>query len=488
MAHSNITKNYIFNLSYQILAILVPVITAPYTSRVLGAEGIGTYSFTYSIVTYFTLAAALGTITYAQREIAYVQQNSKAFTKIFWEIVILRMAASLICSLLYLIFIRNTGNFTVGFIQGLYLIGTATDISWFFQGIEEFSKIIFRNMLIKLINIAFIFLCVKGQDDLLLYLFGMAFLPILGNILLWFHLPKYLVIINPKCIHPLRHLKHTIQLFIPTVAIQIYTVLDKTMIGIFTSSNEQNGYYEQSISLVRVSLTLITSLGTVMIPRISNTFASGNLVMLKTYMKQTYQFVWFLSFPLFGGLLMTASTFVPWFFGEGFGSVTILIQIFSFLMIAVGLNDVTGMQYLIPVKKHNIFTITVLIGAVTNLGLNLLLIPLYAAKGAAIASIIAESVITITQFIYVIYIEKTFTWHDILGKSWKYAFSCVVMMAGLAIIKRYLPNTISATFILILSGIVIYLGILLGIKDEFLKSLFYKMSNMIKSRFRINNH
>lgn len=482
MVKKDITTNYIYNLSYQILSLLIPVFTTPYISRVLGADGIGTYSYTYSIVTYFTLVAALGTTTYAQREIAYCQQEPQKYTTIFWEIIFLRGILSLICGILYLFLIWNTEDFLIGLVQGIYLIGTATDVSWFFQGMEEFSKTVMRNFFIKIINLIFIFLCVKTKNDLYLYVFGMTFLPVIGNISLWLYLPYFLVKKTLFHIHPFRHLKYTMQLFIPTVAIQIYTVLDKTMLGIFTESRAQNGYYEQSDKLVRLLLTLVTSLGTVMGPRVSSTFACGDYNTLKTYMRKTYQFVWFISIPLCLGLIVISSIFVPWFFGNGYENVTILLQIFSFLLIAVGLNNITGIQYLIPIKKQDIFTITVIIGAVINFFLNLYLIPRYMANGAAIASVIAETAITISQFIYVIYIKKDFTWKDILGKSYKYLFAGSVMAGVVEILKFYVQNSFFNMCILAIIGIMIYLILLLVLKDDFLFDLLRHIIEQNKKR------
>lgn len=478
----SISKNYMFNLIYQVLNIIIPLVTMPYVSRVLGAEGIGVYSYTYSIITYFTLFAALGTVTYAQREIAYIQNDKEKYTKAFWEIFILRAVACIIASLGYIIVILNSKNVVITLVQGLYLLGIFSDISWFFQGLEEFAKIVIRNIIMKILNLVFIFVFVKNENDLVLYILGMALFPVIANFTLWMYLPKYLTKVCFRILRPFRHLKETMQLFIPTMAIQIYTIMDKTMIGLFTSDNSQNGYYEQAIGMVRLCLLIITSLGTVMAPRIANTFAQGEHEKIREYMQNTYKFVWLLGMPMLLGLIAIADLFVPWFFGPGYDEVIVLIQICSGLIIATGLNDVTGIQYLVPTKKQNVFTVTVCIGAATNFCFNIVFIPILYAKGAAIASVLAESVIAIAQFIYIIYIQKKYCWKDIFGKCWKNVLSAFIMFVSICGIKYYMKPNIVCTMLSILFGGIVYLVLLRLMKDEMLLMFIYKVIEILKAR------
>ena len=466
--NKSITKNYIFNLCYQVLIIIIPLITTPYISRVLGANGIGVYSYTYSIVTYFCMFAALGTITYAQREIAYCRDSIKNTTIQFWNILIVRVIASLLAVSIYIIVLFNSKNKIIMLIQGLYLLGVATDVSWFFQGLEEFGKVVFRNMVIKILNVCFIFVFVKDTNDLWLYVLSMSLFPVIGNATLWLYLPKYLCKVRINEICPLKNLHEIMQLFVPTIAIQIYTVMDKTMIGIFTNDNTQNGYYENAIGMVRLCLLLITSFGTVMVPRIAYVFSNNQWELLLKYMRRTYRFVWLLSIPIFIGLCLVAELFVPWFYGDGYTEVIYLIQICSGLIIATGLNDVTGIQYLVPTKRQNIFSTTVFIGAAVNFILNLILIPRFYARGAAIASVIAESVIAIAQFIYIIYIEKTFKWKDIFNNMIKYVISGCVMALILILIKDWCKPDIVGTIIYVTCGVLSYFLVLILLRDSFI--------------------
>lgn len=370
MGKKSIKKNYIYNLTYQILLLLTPLITTPYLSRVLGADGVGTVSFAESVVSYFTLVAALGVTTFGQREISYFQDDKKKRSHIFWETKSLQVITSIAVLVVYLAFAIFQKNLALYLILSFNIIAILVDVVWLFQGMEEFGKIVLRNILFKFLSIAYIFLVVKTKSDMTKYAFGLAFFMFLSNASLWFHVSKYVSKPIWKEIKPFRNFRVVLSLFIPTIAVQVYTVLDKTMIGLITNSSFENGYYEQAIKITKIVLTVVTSLGTVMIPRIGYHYGRGEAEQVNFYMYRGYRFVWFLGIPLCFGLLGTASNFVPWFFGEGFEKVVPLLSILAFLILAIGINNVTGMQYLIPTKRQNMFTMTVLIGAGVNFVLN----------------------------------------------------------------------------------------------------------------------
>ncbi len=228
----SITKNYIYNLIYQILVLVLPLITAPYISRVLGAENIGIFSYTTSITTYFILFGSLGIAMYGQREIAYLQENKDKCSKTFWEIVIVRFITMLISmAIFYITFVKGNQYSIYYAILLLELLANCLDISWFFQGLEEFKKTVLRNIVVKIISIICIFTFVKTANNLSTYIWIYVLSILIGNVLLWAYLPKYLKQVHIKELHILNHVKPTIGLFIPQIAIQIYTVLDKVMIG-----------------------------------------------------------------------------------------------------------------------------------------------------------------------------------------------------------------------------------------------------------------
>lgn len=465
MARKSIKRNYIYNLSYQILSIIAPFITTPYLSRVLGADGIGTVSFAESIVSYFVLIATLGLTSFGQREISYVQDSPVKRTTVFWETKLLECFTSFIVILVYIPFSMRLSNRVLYLILGMNLLSVVASVTWFFQGMEEFRLIVLRNTVIRVLNIVYIFTFVKTKQDIYYYVFGSAFFTLLSGVSLWFYLPRYLVKVDWKSLRPFRHFAAVLSLFIPTVAIQIYTVLDKTMIGLITKNAFENGYYAQAITISKMTLVLVTALGTVMIPRIGFHYAKNELETVRALMYRGYRFVWFLGIPLCFGLISIAPVFVPWFYGPGFEKVTPLLSILSFLILAIGINNVTGMQYLIPTKRQNLFSLTVIIGAVVNFGLNLILIYWFSSMGAAVASVIAETVIALVQLYFV---RDELSAKVVFTSCSHYFLAGLLMLSILKLIGGKLAASIWNTLFMIAIGAAVYFLALFCMKDQFL--------------------
>lgn len=480
MKQKSLKKNYIYNVCYQILILLIPFITTPYLSRVLGVEGVGLNSYANAMISYFTLFACLGTGTYGQRTISYVQDDKEKRSRAFFEIFLFRVTMVIITLVFYGIYLINVkDNFIIYLILGLNLVNVIFDITWFFQGLEEFQKTVMRNAVMKLLNVVFIFVFIKDADDLIIYILGTVLLSFIGSLSLWGYLPKY--ICKVKNIKPFRDVKGIIKLFIPTIAVQVYTILDKSMLGSFTNNYLENGYYEQAEKIYRICLTLVTSLGTVMIPRIGKTFKEGNIKKVNEYMYGSYSFIWLLSIPIMFGLIAISDIFVPIFFGDGYEKISIILPILSVLVVIIGLSNVNGLQYFVPLGKENIYTLTVVMGALVNFILNLILIPRFYSIGACIASVIAEFCVTTVGFVY-IYISKQLSLRQILKSSVKYFISGIVMFAVVLFIKYFISDGIYDLVLLIFSGCIIYVGMLFLLKDKFFLKLFNQGIEIIRKR------
>lgn len=479
MKKKSIKKNYIYNLTYQILLLLTPLITTPYLSRVLEADGVGTVSFAESIVSYFTLFATLGITTFGQREISYVQDNKAKRTQVFWETKLLQVITSTCVLAVYVVFAFLQGNRALYLILSFNILAVLVDVVWLLQGMEEFGRIVFRNIVFKILSIAYIFVAVKTKEDVIKYVFGIAFFLFLSNASLWPYVSKYVGKPNWNEVKPFRNISVVISLFIPTIAVQIYTVLDKTMIGLITQSSFENGYYEQAIKISKIVMTVVTSLGTVMIPRIGYHFGRGETEKVNSFMYRGYRFVWFLGIPLCFGLLGTASNFVPWFFGDGYEKVVSLLGILAFLILAIGINNVTGMQYLIPTKRQNLFTMTVLIGAGVNFVLNMVLIHFFQSIGAAIASVAAETTIALVQLWLV---RKEFSVKKVFLSCWHYLVAGGAMLVGLKILGRQLSPSVLHTVLMVVSGAVAYLLMLAIFRDSFFIDNVKNVMNKILRR------
>ena len=463
MAKKSVKKNYIYNLMYQILVMIIPLITTPYLSRVLGAENIGIYGYTLSITTYFILFGSLGVSMYGQREIAYLQDNKKDRSKTFFEILLMKsITLGLSLIIFYLCFCRNGEYHLYYQILILEIVANIIDISWFFQGLEEFKKTVIRNTIVKLISVACIFLLVKTKADLNKYFIIYVLSTFLGNITLWFYLPRYIEKIKIKELKIFRHLKPTLLLFIPQIAVQLYTVLDKTMIGSLVVDKSEVGYYEQAQKIIKLLLTIATSLGTVMMPRIAHTYASGDHKQLRKYMNTSLSYIMMIAFPLMLGIISISNHFVPIFYGKGYDKVTILMSIISPIIVFIGLSNVIGTQYLLPTKQQRKYTTSVTIGAFVNLILNFILIKLCKSIGASIATVIAECVVTGVQLFLV---REEIKLTEIIKLSYKYIISSIIMFICSIIISILINNNFISLFVQGISSVIIYFSLLFIMKD-----------------------
>ena len=476
----SIKKNYIYNMFFEVLKIIVPLITTPYLSRVLGAEKIGIYSYTLSITTYFILFGSLGVAMYGQREIAYLQEKRHERTKTFFEIFIMRfITLGISLFIFYLVFARHGAYSMYYKILILEIIANAIDISWFFQGIEEFKKTVIRNSLVKIISVICIFIFVKKPNDLTKYFFIYVLSTLLGNISLWMYLPKYIEKIRFKELRIFKHFKPTIGLFIPQIAMQVYTVLDKTMIGSIIEDKSEVGYYEQAQKIVKLLLTIATSLGTVMVPRMANTFAKGDHEKLKEYLKKSFQFVIVLAFPLMFGIISVANKFVPIFYGSGYEKVVYLIITISPILVAIGLSNVVGTQYLLPTKKQREFTISVTLGAIANVVLNAILINLWKSIGASIATVIAEFTVTGIQFYLA---RKEISIIEVLKIAKNYFVASIIMFCISIILGKFINNNMLSIILQALCGGIVYLIALIVLKDKIIDEAV----NIFKNKFGSN--
>lgn len=485
MNKSSIKVNYLLNTAYQILVTIVPIIITPYIARVLGADGIGVYSYTYSIISYFLLIAVMGTSTFGQRSIAYCQEDRKQRSIKFFEVLVFRIVTVFVSCIAYVLYLyyAHIDNIDIAALQIIYLVAVIFDITWFFQGLEDFKRVILRNTVVKIFNVFLIFIFVKKASDVAIYTFILAGMTLVGNLSVWVYLPKYLQRVRISELRPFANFKEIFLLFIPTVAVQIYAVVDKTMIGELTVGSSENGYYDQTEKVVRMALAIITSLGTVMIPRIAHVFSEQNYDLIQKYLRKSYKFVWFLGIPLMLGLIGITPVFVPVFYGPGYDKINTLLPIYSCLIIAVSISNVTGCQFLIPTKRQNIYTLAVTCSAIINIFLNILLIPKMLSVGAVIASVCAEFLGAIIMIVYV-QAKNQINVRTVLKDSTKNWIAGIIMLVLLLLLSNRLNPTVISLCGLILLGAAVYFGILFLIRDEFILEYTNIVISKLKSRIK----
>ncbi len=483
MEKTSIKKNYIYNTLYQILTLLIPLITTPYASHIFEADGIGIQSYTNSIVSIFIIFASFGTAKYGQREIARNRDDKEKASKLFWEIELLNIACTSITLIVWLAFVLITDQYKMIYtVLSMQIIAVAFDISWFYGGYEKFKFITIRNVIVKIIGIIILFASVHTKSDLLLYIGLTSATGLIGNISMWTYLRKFICKVKIKDLNVKSHFKGTLVFFIPTIATSVYTILDKTMIGMITKDNAENGYYEQANKIVNMAKTIAISLNTVMYARMSYMFVENKIKEMKELLNKSLHYMFTIGVPMVLGIMGISKNLVPWFFGDGYEKVSLILYFNSPLVLIVGLSECIGIQYLTPSGQRARSSKAIIIGAVVNFCLNLLMIPFIKSIGAAIASIAAELIIFI---LYVYMTDKFVTWKEIFKISYKKFIAGIVMLIVILFIGNICNATMITTIIQITVGAIIYAITMLLLKDEFVLEYSTKYWNKFKQKLGV---
>ena len=472
----SIKKNYLYNLVFQILSIILPIVTAPYLARVLGVEGVGISAYTLSIVAYFILIANLGIASFGQREIAMHQDDKKKYSKIFWNLMAFRGIAGIVTVAAYAVLIAFASRYQVIYaILLINLLANIFDISWLYQGLEEYKFISIRNILVKLLFTVAIFVFVKTPSDLNLYMLLNGLSLAISTFALWTRLPKDVEKPVKAEIKPFLYFKDTLIYFLPQVATTIYTVLDRTMLGLMTDGQVENGYYEQAYKIISIALAVVTSLNIVVAPRIAFLFKKNNIDEIKERLRKSLRFVGLLAVPISFGIAAIASSFVPWFFGEEYQKVSELLPIFAPIVVIIALSNCLGGQCLTPCGLRLKSALALWAGAVLNLICNLLLIPKFGSFGATIGSLVAEGTITVLYF----YLSRKYVNVFATFKDWtKYIIAGLIMFVVVVYVKSFFAATIPFTVIEGIVGVLTYGIVLLVLRDK----MVYEYIGMIKDK------
>lgn len=471
---TSIRKNLFYNIAYQLLLIAIPLITAPYLSRTLGANGIGVYSYNYSVTYYFSIFILLGLNNYGNRTIAMNRDETRNLSTTFCNIYALQLLLGIlvfICYVGYIIFFASQKGIACIFIP--FLISTILDINWFFWGIEKFRLTVMRNTCIKVLTTIFILILIKDTSDIYLYCGLMSLSFLISQLILWPYLKKEIFFVKPKWKNIKIHIKPNLILFLSVIGVSLYKTLDKIMLGNM-SSMLHVGYYEQAEKIIAVPLSFIVSLGTVMLPRISNLYSKSRYLSNDIMQPSIYFSVFFSSSICFGIMGITED-FVPLFYGPGYDAIKPLFYILLPSCIFLGIGNVITTQYLIPAKKDKIYLKSIFVGAFLNILINLLLIPFFQSIGAAIGTLFAEMAVTL----YKLYMcRKKTSILKFLKNTFPFIFSSIIMFFCIHNIQFDLGVLTINLIVKIFVGIFIY-TITLGIQLLFCKELTASMKKII---------
>lgn len=477
-----VNKNFIYNVLYQVFIYLIPLVTVPYISRVLGVRNIGIYSYATSIVSYFMLASLLGINNYGARQVARDREDKKKLSQTFFSIYYLQLILTSIMLFLYLVvvifFLKKYQIILL--LNSISLLSVAFDINWFFFGLEKFKITIRRNIIIKIVSFLLVFLLVKSKNDLWIYTLIMSFSTFISQVYLFFYLRKEISYEKVTIEDILSHLKECFILFIPVIAYSIYRIMDKTMLGAI-SGTYFLGLYENAEKVLNIPISFITALGTIMLPHMSKKSGENPLDKIMYSFSLSFCFI----VPMMFGMLAVAKDFAIIFFGEAFMESGTILMVLAPSIIASAITSVIRTNYLIPQAKDKIYVSSTILGAIINFVSNLIFISIFGVYGACIGTLLAEFSVMIYQLIYVkgdIPIKKVFS--ILLSYIIKGLIMYILLMGLSIIIKNRIIRLIVQIVVATLFWVIVNKKFIL---EEFLGMGGRKMKERLKKLLTVEN-
>lgn len=475
--NSSLAKNSIYNVIYKGLNILFPLITMSYVARIILAVGVGKVGYAQNIAQYFVTLAALGIPNYGIREISKLRGELNARDKVFSELFVINFISTLFFTCLYYSFIMIIPGFReripLLLVVGSSICFNALNVDWFYQGMEEYRFIAFRSLAMKAVSLILVFIFVRSSNDAIIYA-AINCLAIGGNNI-WnmIRLQKKQVHFILKGLNLKQHMGPILVLLASVIAIELYTLLDTTMIGIFCT-DEAVGYYTNSMKLIRLLITFVTAIGGVLLPRLSVYHDRGMEKECSETVSKVFAVMLSIFVPCQIGIFFLSNQIMATFFGESFTAAGITLRIASFLICTLGFSNLFGTQVLLTYGKEKWLLLTTIAGAVINITLNLILIPRLQQNGATIASVISETAVTVLSIVFArrfikIYMEKRVVLSLII--------SSLSVLVVAAVTSIYLKTPITALIIAVVSGATVYISINWLMKNpilEFLVSLVKK--------------
>lgn len=479
--NNRIIKNYIYNVLFQGLVLLTPIILSPYLARALGPEKLGVYSYAYNIADVVVSFVLLGTYTYGCRQIAYVRKDEGICQKTYQEVFTLRFILGIIGSIAYFVIIgiQHGERQLVFGILYFWVLAMIIDPSWFFVGQEDMKPTAVKNSVIKIATVCFVFLLVKDSGDLSKYTFIIAGTTLASNLALYFQFPKYSIKQKLRFSNLPMHLKGSVALFWTQIATLVYLKVDKIMIEALTGDASNVAFYDQAEKIVTIPLTFITVLSTVMMPKIANEFANKNNDEISRLLNKAGRVSLFMACPMMVGIAAIANSFVPWFLGESFTSSAAVVMIISPIIISNSLAGISGKQFFTATNQINIILIAYTSTALVNVTINALLIPKLSSVGAAIATVISSY---ISVFIQYYIMNKQVKIIKTLLYGIKYLICSLIMGGVIFYVDRFMSPTPVTTVIECGLGAAIYFLILIIIRDETLREMFAKVKDIINKK------
>lgn len=425
------------------------------------------------------LLANIGIGYYGNREIAYVRDNKQKMAATLWEIQIVKTVMTVVAYLFFVVFMAfYSGNKTYMWAQSINLLAVAFDISWLYQGLEDFKRTVLRNTFVKITSMIAIFIFIKSPKDVALYIIVLALSTLLGNLTLWPHaVNNYGHVDRGTKLNPWRHFVPTVTMFVPQIATQFYVQLNRTMLGLMVDQ-KASGFYQYSDNLVKLILAFVTATGTVMLPHVANAFAQHDMEKVHKMLYKSFDFVSALAYPMMFGIAGVSLTLVPLYYSSKYAPVGPAMLIESIVILMIGWSNVIGTQYLLPVNRVKDFTTSVTVGAVVNIIMNFPLIHLWGLNGAMWSTVLSEISVTAYQLFVV---RKSLDIRKMFAGNWKYLLSGIVMFVPVFWLNTHMKASWLWMLVEVVVGIVVYSVMIILLKPPVVYQAREMYANKVKS-------
>lgn len=450
--------NSIYNLIYKIFLLAFPLVSSVYVSRILMPVGVGQVAYAQNIVSYFITLAGLGVSSYGIRAIGKVQKSREAYSKVFSELFLITFISTVLCTALFYGWVLGSQEFNdnrmLYIVAGLQLLLSAFNVDWFYQGMEEYKYITSRSILIKVVALVFMFITVKTEDDIVMFAMMSSIALAGNNIINLYNLRKYMGKLVFCNLHIQQHIKPLFIMLSTNLSVELYTKLDTTLLGIMASAINV-GYYSYATRITSMVVSLAASTCTILLPRLSHYYQQGNFIELKRTISIAHNAIVTISIPLMVGLFLMANEIIMFLFGSAFYPAATTVRVLTLLIIIKSIGNLYGVQVLLTFGGEKFLLYTTILGAVSNVAINLVLIPMFQENGAATASVISELIVCMIQ----IWFSRRFVKPKVDAKLYIQIFiSCVAMALTVQLISAMIqPKLLMIIISCSFGGIVYYL-------------------------------
>ena len=446
--------NYLYQFLFQVLTIIIPIITLPIVARSLGPDGLGQWGLTNSIVNFFTLPAAFGMHNYAIREISFVKDDKEKLSRKFWEIKSFNILFSLSVLIIYLIFSFISDNYLY-LIQSFIILGVVFDISWLFQAVENFRLIATVSAVVKVVSATLIIFLIRNYGDLWLYALILSASSLVVALIHWKFAFKYVKFIRVDKKEILSHFRPALNFLILKISATIFVNINRILLGIFDSDSMASvGYFAASIQLIVMGGMIISSLNQVMLPRMTNLISNKNNSQFMASLQKAIHIQLFMTIFLMFALLSITDQLIPWFYGDEFYIIKDILPILAPVLVFQQLQQGVANLFLVPQNEMKYYNVTMICATIINVMLGFVLIPLVGIFGAVIAFLVGQIILGLSRA--GVMLKKSEFKFDWLRIS-KWFVSGIVTLSVVHLITNQMDSSIITTLLQGMLGTTIYM-------------------------------